>query len=414
MTNERPYLKRYILGILVLAVALRIYGAMSHPTVPTADAGDYHRLAIGLVQGQGYVNAAGASTAWRPPAYPAFLAGVYTIAGVNVTRATITQAFLGGLTVLALIALGLLILDRRTALIAGTLAAIYPAFVWLPLLLLSENLSLFLLLVSLCAVVMYLRTSRLVWVIVFAVLCGVNTLVRGGNLFLPFAVALGLVFIWWRNRSRSGGQIVAPLVVMVVVFVLTLLPWTVRNYRVFHHFIPVATQDGITLYASYWPPQQNGKLIWGTLPGNEDPAILAATQAGDEVAASKYLQQVTMDRLRAEPSFFFRLIPSKLISLLVPFDWEVFPHAPGTTRSLNVGYLLILLPALLGFLTMLRERVQFQWLLWMIWVMVLLQAVLFYGSPRFRLPAELVGLLPAAVGVAKIWEFLKHKVKTVG
>lgn len=414
MTNRPPYLKRYILAILILAVALRIYGAISHPTEPTSDAGDYHRLAIGLVQGHGFINAAGASTAWRPPAYPVFLAAIYQLAGVDALRATIVQTLLGGLTVLALIALGLLILDWRSALIAGTLAAVYPAFVWLPRLLLSENLSLFLLLVSLCAIVLYLRTARLVWIIVFAVLCAGNTLVRGANLFIPVAVTLGLIFIRWRNRSLNWRELIAPLLVMGVVFVLTMLPWTVRNYRVFHQLIPVGTQDGITLYASYWPPQQNGKRIWGTLPGNEDPAVQAAIQAGDEAATSKYLVQLTLERLRAEPSIFFRLIPSKLISLLVPFDWEVFPHATGTTRSLNVGYLLTLLPALFGFLTMLREKVKFQWLLWIVWVMVLLQAVLFYGSPRFRLSAELVALLPAAVGVSKIGEFLKQKVKAVG
>ena len=414
MTNQPQHLKLYILGILILAVALRIYGAMSHPTVPANDAGDYHRLAIGLVQGQGYVNAASSSTAWRPPAYPVFLAGIYGLAGVNVLRATIVQAFIGGLTVLALIALGLLILDWRQALIAGALAAVYPAFVWLPRLLLSENLSLFLLLLSLCAIAMYLRTSRLAWMIVFAVLCAMNTLVRGANLFLPLAVALGLVFIWWRSRSLNRGQLIAPLLVMSIAFVVTLLPWTVRNYRVLHQFIPIATQDGITLYASYWPPQHNGKLIWGTLPGNEDPVIQAAAKIGDEAVASRHLQQVTFERLRANPSFFFRLIPSKLASLLVPFDWEVFPHAPRTTRSINVGYLLILLPTLLGFWMMLRERVRLQWLLWIVWVMVLLQAIFFYGSPRFRLAAELVALLPAAVGVSKIYEFLKHKVKAVG
>ena len=414
MTNRPSYLKRYILAILILAVALRIYGAISHPTEPTSDAGDYHRLAIGLVQGHGFINAAGASTAWRPPAYPVFLAAIYQLAGVDALRATIVQTLLGGLTVLALIALGLLILDWRSALIAGTLAAVYPAFVWLPRLLLSENLSLFLLLVSLCAIVLYLRTARLVWIIVFAVLCAGNTLVRGANLFIPVAVTLGLIFIRWRNRSLNWRELIAPLLVMGVVFVLTMLPWTVRNYRVFHQLIPVGTQDGITLYASYWPPQQNGKRIWGTLPGNEDPAVQAAIQAGDEAATSKYLVQLTLERLRAEPSIFFRLIPSKLISLLVPFDWEVFPHATGTTRSLNVGYLLTLLPALFGFLTMLREKVKFQWLLWIVWVMVLLQALLFYGSPRFRLSAELVALLPAAVGVSKIGEFLKQKVKAVG
>jgi hypothetical protein len=97
--------------------------------------------------------------------------------------------------------------------------------------------------------------------------------------------------------------------------------------------------------------------------------------------------------------------------LLVPLDWEIFAHAPGTTRSLNIGYLLILLPALLGFIAMLRERAPYQWLLWIVPGLVLLQSILFYGSPRFRLPAELIAILPAAAGVSIIWEFLKQRVR---
>jgi hypothetical protein len=99
------------------------------------------------------------------------------------------------------------------------------------------------------------------------------------------------------------------------------------------------------------------------------------------------------------------------MSLLVPLDWEVLPHASGTTRALNVGYLLILLPALLGFIVMLRQRVRHQWLLWLIFAMTLLQSISFYGSPRFRLPAEVIALLPAAVGVSTIWQFLKQRVR---
>ncbi len=99
------------------------------------------------------------------------------------------------------------------------------------------------------------------------------------------------------------------------------------------------------------------------------------------------------------------------MSLLAPFDWEVYAHAPGTTRSLNIGYLLILFPALLGFIVMLRERVRYQWLLWIVPAIVLLQSILFYGSPRFRLPAELIAILPTAAGVWAIWEFLKQRVR---
>ena len=98
----------------------------------------------------------------------------------------------------------------------------------------------------------------------------------------------------------------------------------------------------------------------------------------------------------------------------MPLDWEIFAHAPGTTRSLNLGYLLIILPALLGFIAMVRERVPYQWLLWIVPGLVLVQSIFFYGSPRFRLPAELIAILPAAAGVSIIWEFFKRRAKAVG
>jgi len=290
-----------LLGILLLAVAFRAYGVWSHPAVPVGDADDYHQLATRLVEGRGYVNAADMPTAWRPPAYPVFLAGVYEIAGVSVLKATIVQVILGGLTVLMLTVLGAMILGWPRGLIAGVIAAVYPAFVWLPRLLLSENLSLFLMLVSLSAIILYLRTSRIIWIVVFGVLCALNSLVRGGNLFLPMVVALGLLLLHWRNWK----QLVAPLLAMTIAFIVTLLPWTIRNYRVFHHVVPIATQDGLTLYGSYWPPERNSRLIWGTLPGDEDPAIRTAEQTGDEVSASTYLNQLTRQRLRENPGFFF-------------------------------------------------------------------------------------------------------------
>ena len=301
MTNRPKHLNLYLIGLLLLAVAFRLYGVLSHPAVPSGDAPDYHRLATGLVEGRGYVNAAGTPTAWRPPGYPVFLAGIYKIVGNSVLRATIVQAILGGLTVLVLMALGAMILGWRRALIAGAIAAVYPAFIWLPRLLMSENLSLFLLLLSLVAVTLYLRTSQVAWMIVFGVLCALNSLVRGANLFLPVAVALGLLIVQRRNRK----QIVASLLAMTIAFIVMLLPWTIRNYRIFRHAIPIATQDGLALYSSYWPPQQNGKRIWGTLPGIEDPAILAAAQTGDEVSASRYLNHVTLERLRENSGFFF-------------------------------------------------------------------------------------------------------------
>src|SRR5262249_17337755 len=199
------------------------------------------------------------------------------------------------------------------------------------------------------------------------------------------------------------------LLLAAAAFVTVLTPWTVRNYRLFHRFVPVATQEGLTLYASYWPPIKNGKLIWGTLPGTGDPNVAAAAALKDEVTASEYLKQVTLQRLRAQPGYFFRLIPSKMISLLVPLDWEILTHPVGSERKVNFGYLLIALPALFGFILLWRNPRSSQWLLWVVPILVLVQTIIFYGSPRFRLPAEPLAILLASVSLARGWAFLKNR-----
>ena len=400
--------------IFVFALGLRGCAVLSQPETPIADAADYHQIAASIAEGHGYVNTAAQATAWRPPGYPAFLSLIYRLTGPSVTGATIVQTFVGALTVLMLMLFGSTILSPIESVIAGVITAVYPALVCLPRLLLSENLSLLLTLTTLWAVAMYLKSRRVQWLVLFGTVGGLNTLVRGGNLVLPIILGAGLLIVTFRRKSDDWKRLSAGLLLALVAFVVVLIPWTVRNYRVFHHFVPVATQEGLTLYGSYWPPIKNGRFIWGTLPGSEDPAIATANGLRDEVAASKYLQHTTVERLREQPAYFFRLIPSKMLSLLVPFDWEILPHPIGTGRKVNWGYILIALPAVFGFILLWRSPRKNQWLLWVIPVLVLIQTIVFYGSPRFRLAAEPIAILFASVGLAHAWGFLKNRHALLG
>jgi hypothetical protein len=264
---------------------------------------------------------------------------------------------------------------------------------------------------TLWSVAMYLKSRRVLWLAMFGVVAGMNTLVRGGKLVLPILLGGGLLIVTFKRPSMNWQQTSAGLMLAAALFAIVLTPWTVRNYRLFQRFVPVATQEGLTLYASYWPPVKNGKLIWGTLPGTEDPNVAAAAQTGDEVAVSKFLEHVTIQRLRANPTYFFRLIPSKMLSLLVPLDWEILTHPIGSGRKVNFGYFLIAVFALFGFVLLWRKPRANQWLLWVIPILVLFQAIFFYGSPRFRLPAEPIAIVLAAIAFVVAWGFLKRRLR---
>ena len=399
----RRHRRLLLAALFLLAFLVRLYALAAYAAVPAADAADYQRLAEGLAAGRGYVSEDGLPTAWRPPGYPAFLACVYAVAGPSVRAATVVQAALGGLTALLLAALGGAVAGRREGLLAGLLAALYPGFFWLPRLLLSENLALFLLLAALCAAAALARAWHPWCALGMGLLLGVGTLVRGPNILFTVALLLWVGWHFWR-RVRSRRRALAAVALACAGFLAALSPWAARNYLVFRRPVLVATQDGMGLYASFWPPQKGGRPVWGVLPGVEDPAVAEAQRAGDEVAVARRLQQVTLERLREHPGHFFRVIPSKLLSLAAPFDWETFPHAPGESRRPNPVYALVLIPAMLGVLVLRRRRAQWRGLLWVAPAAVLAQALLTYGSPRFRLPAETSALVWAAAALVWAWD----------
>lgn len=387
-----------LIGLSVLACAVRLIAVSAFPTVPLADAADYHRLAVALTDGGGYVSASGVPTAWRPPGYPIFLFIIYRLFGTSVQAAYFVQAVLGVVTVLLLVALGVLTIGRTEAFLGGLFAAFYPSLFWLPRVLLSENLSLPLLLASLCLAVLLVKTNSRWLALILGVLLGVCVLVRGANLFVAALIALGLALPFLRQAFAWRNYLLC-LVLIGLGGLIVVLPWTGRNFLVFRRFVPLATQEGMALYASYWPPVSGAKRIWGNLPGIEDEEVAFASSLSDEVETSRYLQGLVWHRLRAEPSHFFRLWPQKIISTLAPFDWEWFPHRAGASRSVNIGYLLVLVPALCGALVLMRHLSWDFWPLAVLPLSVLIQTLLFYGSPRFRLPAELIVLLLAPVGL---------------
>jgi hypothetical protein len=229
-------------------------------------------------------------------------------------------------------------------------------------------------------------------------------LTRGATIFLAALIVAGIaVTIDGRPLNRKGLTLAA---IAFTTAAITLAPWAARNYSLFHHFVPIATDDGITIYISYWPVREGGKAIWGNVPEEDDPVVAEAYRAGNEALMSRHLRSITLQRLLKRPALVLQLIPVKVMNLLVPFDWEIFPHSNSRRRSVNVGYLLAMTPAILGAWILRRRRTPYQWALWAPPVSVLLLAVVFYGSPRFRLPAEPALLIFASTGFCYLWDKL--------
>ena len=127
-------------------------------------------------------------------------------------------------------------------------AAVYIPLILVGAAVMSEPLFAALLLGALAAAIQHRRsTHRWRWVLLAGFLGGLTILTRANALVLLLPLALAV----WTVRPRFSPRALAAPAVLVVLALLTVSPWTIRNAVVFDRFIPVSTQLGSALAGTY-------------------------------------------------------------------------------------------------------------------------------------------------------------------
>jgi 4-amino-4-deoxy-L-arabinose transferase-like glycosyltransferase len=199
-------------------VARALYWAFVVPTYfPLSDASHYHQIANNLASGRGYslIFPTGElhTTAFRPPLYPTLLGAAYRVVGTDLAVGRALNLALGVTVAVLALVLATRIAGPLAGLVAGALVAVYPPLLANDTVLLTEPLSLALLL----GMVLALTGRR--W-LVAGVLLGLLVLARPSAQYLVVVVVVWLLWqIGWRRALGCAG--VAALVVS---------PWVVRNW----------------------------------------------------------------------------------------------------------------------------------------------------------------------------------------
>ena len=414
--------------ILLVALLLRVGYVVATPDyVMVHDARAYDNIARSVAAGDGwgYARTEGRETAFRPPAYCLVLAGAYYVAGVaeaseedRVVVARILGIVISTLIVAMIGVIAAQLWGRRVALLAMAGGAVYIPLILVGAAVMSEPLFALLLLGALAAGLQHRRSTHgWRWVLLCGFLAGLTILTRANALVLLLPLCLAV----WTVRPRWSVKALVVPAVLVVVALMTVSPWTIRNAIVFDRFIPVSTQLGSALAGTYNDQARLDKenpASWRAIRHLPDyREFYSRLQQTPEPEAEDYLNKRAKEYIREHPGYVATVAwwTSRRMLDLGGLDWS--RHTASTIsvgpRWANAGvfcFWIFAVLALLGAFTKQARRTPF--FVWLIPLLLYLSVVfLVVETPRYRTGIDPFVVMLAALALRRALQAVEDRAR---
>jgi hypothetical protein len=226
------------------------------------------KIASSIVQGHGFSSplfAETGPTAWMTPVYPYLVAVVFKIFGTYTKLSAIVllslNALMSALVCLTVFLTARISFGERAGKWAGWAWAFCPYGIYFPVERIWETWLSTLLLSLLFLITLDLENEDKFWKWArFGLLWGLCALTSSAMLSVLLFLAAWVIY----RRHRRGKRWFALNVVAAVAFIAIVSPWFIRNYEVFHRFVPFRDNIGIVLRmgtkgkTDYWGPYDLG------------------------------------------------------------------------------------------------------------------------------------------------------------
>ena len=355
----------FLLCLLALAGGIRLgVASLATPFRLVGDERYFAKVATNIAAGEGH-QLLPSVTAWRPPAFPYLLAAILPqeVAASEDPAEAIRyfvqlQLVLGTVLVALVFLLGQALFDTRTGLLAALIAAIYPNFVAYSHFLWSETLFAVLLASGLVAV--WYAEERASWPLALLAGAALGTAALTREVAILVAgvcAAWGVINAWYSDRR--GALLRATL--MLTVAAVTILPWTIRNYHIYHRFIPISTVGWYAIAESNTLDQKDWR---DPLPRRAIEFRRRYLAVGDELQMMELARTQALREIRSEqPSWIAKKLVRNVALLFQPDSYLANKLRKGAygpvertkRRAIvaltSVSYSLVLVAAMLGAVT---------------------------------------------------------------
>jgi len=336
-----PTFRRRVFLIVLVALLLRLVVLMPRVRHFHYENDESTNISTSLALGEGFANPFGirtGPTSWLPPMYQWIMAGVFKVFGVK-TKASAAvilalNCLLDSITVIPIFLIACRTFGQKVALWSAWTWALFPYAIYWAIhtnwdTCLSTMVMTFAFWLSL-EVGFGAGWKTWIW---FGIVWGISALSNTATLaFLPFAAA----WILWRQRGELP-QTIAKGAAAAVIFLAIITPWLVRDYRVFHKFIPIRGNFGLELYIGN-SPGANGTWQWWLHPSQNVLEMKQYVEMG-ETAYVAEKGRAARALIAANPARFLKVSAMRFV-----YYWagvpraEKYPILEALRQSLFLGF----------------------------------------------------------------------------
>ncbi len=367
------------------------------------------RLGAAIAGGQGFSSPFGGNTgpsAWTAPVYPCIVSlafrcfGTYSQASAFVLLSV--NSLFAALTCWPIVRIARRVFSETVAVWSGWIWALLPYIIfWSVKNIWETSLSAFLTVLLFMLTLEMEGDSRLSSWFGYGLLWGVVGLTNPSALsFLPFS---GCWLVWQLYRRKQ--RFLAPAVLSAVIFWMTMMPWLIRNYEVFHKPVFVRDNFGVELrVGNNWLAE--GQYVLALHP-SQNPLLYRQYAEMGELAFCARQGELAKQWIRENPGRFLVISFRRVI-----FFWNGLPRLtkyPQLEQTKNSLFLATSVIGIWGLLLAWRNRVHARFLFASLLIVYPLVYYLCFPEPRYRHPIEPILLI---LGVYLVSEAHPHEPKT--
>jgi len=362
----------------------------------------------------------------EPVGESVLLAGLWEITGSErFLPEQILRIVLDALTALLVYRIALqLFARRRAAILSALFYAVYPPIAWQTI---SPYVDFWAIDLTIAVLVMQLQATRSPhrwrWLVACGLLAGVSTYFR------PFVLLLSAILALLLNMPAGWRSALWRASATTIVALILAVPWTIRNYDVYHTFVPFRSGFGLTMWEGFADSPNNGGGKFDisstiAMVHRERPQLAVESVAWDNFVKHKATELIKQQPLLYLGLVAYRAAEATLVSYspswmhrttVSPLSYKRGPLTFALERPFNLleatlepaVFLLAMLSFGLTWRRWRRENI----VLMTVVLVTLLPYIALHVEHRYLVPAAFAYLIWSALGIDVLVETLARRRK---